>query len=444
VGEKPHHYWYPILIIFLCIQLVLRAAISFRAAPKAIHTAFSHFIAVKRERIPSYKTVSRWLVKVGLYKLKRLKEKAKDWALFVDHSVQIGTQKCLVILGTRLSKFQGKALTFEDMEILEIRLQESSNREELCQILEEAEKKVGKAAMVCADDGSDLRGGIALFCEKQGAGRVFDIVHKLGTILKKFLDSNAEWQGFCSEAAAAKKEMQQSKAAHLAPPNQRTKCRFLNTEILVGWGVDVLEALNTPGHCDKELLEESCGWVREYADHLEYLKQLMTINQKVRNHVRERGLRKRTGYEVEKMLERLDLVEEACQYAGEVIDFLKKQSKIVPLDEVWVGTSEVLESVFGKLKDLEGDQSKGGFTTLVLGVAACVGKVDLETVKKAMEETSTEDVKRWGEEQLGVTLLSRRRKALGFWRKKRKRRKVDKKKVGQHSTGILLGKVAGF
>jgi len=27
-------------------------------------------------------------------------------------------QKCLVILGVRLSKFCGKALTFEDMEIL--------------------------------------------------------------------------------------------------------------------------------------------------------------------------------------------------------------------------------------------------------------------------------------------------------------------------------------
>jgi hypothetical protein len=36
-----------LLMIVMCIKLVLEAAISFRAAPKAIHIAFSQFAAVK-------------------------------------------------------------------------------------------------------------------------------------------------------------------------------------------------------------------------------------------------------------------------------------------------------------------------------------------------------------------------------------------------------------
>jgi hypothetical protein len=45
-----------------------------------------------------------------------------------------------------------------------------------------------------------------------------------------------------------------------------------------------------------------------------------------------------------------------------------------------VGSSEVIESLFGKLKSLEQDQSKEGFTSLILGDAACVGKADADIV----------------------------------------------------------------
>lgn len=163
-------------MIIMCIRLVLQAAISFRAAPKAIYIAFSQFVAEKNQPIPSHKGVSRWLTQIGLYKLNSPKEQANDWALIVDNSVQIGTKKCLVVLGVRLSKFQGKALTFEDMEMLVIELDDKSNAKIICQALEKAQKKVGKAAMVCADDGPDLRGGVVLFCKKHGGISIAEAV----------------------------------------------------------------------------------------------------------------------------------------------------------------------------------------------------------------------------------------------------------------------------
>ena len=103
---KAPHLWYPTFMIVMCIRLILQAAISFRAVPKAIHIAFSHFVAVKQQAIPSYKSVVRWLAQVGLYKLKGPKEQADDWALIIDNSVQIGPHKLLVILGTRLGKLK--------------------------------------------------------------------------------------------------------------------------------------------------------------------------------------------------------------------------------------------------------------------------------------------------------------------------------------------------
>ena len=195
-----------------------------------------------------------------------------------------------MILGVRLSKLQGKALTFEDMEVLGMEIHENSDTKSVCKAIEKAQKKVGEIAMICADDGTDLRGGIVLFCKEHNVGRVFDITHKIGTFLKKNLEKDPEWQAFTSATAEAKRKMQQTQAAHLVPPNQRTKSRFLNIEILVHWGIDIIMALENPKHPDKILLEKYCGWIRQHKELLERLKQMSLISQKVRRHIREQGI----------------------------------------------------------------------------------------------------------------------------------------------------------
>lgn len=392
-GEKGPRSWYPTLIITICIQLILYAAVSFRAAPKAIHTVFSHFSAVKNQAIPTYKSIIRWLTRVGLYKLNCLKEQATDWALIVDNSIQVGVHKCLVVLGIRLSKRPKRALTFEDVDVLAMEIHEQTDAKVICESLKRAQKRVGQAAMVCADDGPDLRGGLRMFCAECNVGRVFDITHKIGTFLKKFLKQNPLWQTLTAAATEAKRKMQQTEAAHLAPPNQRTKCRFLNIEMLVRWGSDIMVALKNPDHPDKKLLETYCSWILQYEELIEQLNQMTLISQKVRDHIREHGISNNTGDRIEKMLE--DVLAsskfnmQACEYAGRLMDFCKEQAKIVPVGHVWIGSSEIIESLFGKLKSLEQDQSKGGFTSLVLGAAACVGKVDADIVQAALKQVKT-------------------------------------------------------
>ena len=90
----------------MCVRMVLQAAISFRAVPKVIQEVFSNFPVMQTHKIPCFKTVGRWLVRIGLFKLNRLKEKANDWAAIVDFSIQVGTQKCLVVVGLRLSRLK--------------------------------------------------------------------------------------------------------------------------------------------------------------------------------------------------------------------------------------------------------------------------------------------------------------------------------------------------
>jgi hypothetical protein len=165
------------------------------------------------------------------------------------------------------------------------------------------------------------------------------------------------------------------------------------------------------------------------------------ISQQVRQHIREHGVCSTTGEQVDAVLENAmglsNFNAQACEYAGMLIDFCHEQSKTVPVDQVWVGSSEIIESLFGKLKSLEQDQSKGGFTSLILGAAACVGKVNADVVSAAMREVSTADVDAWTQEQIGQTLLSKRRKALGSWRKKHRTKNMRREQAGSSLLNVV-------
>ena len=73
-----------------------------------------------------------------------------------------------------------------------------------------------------------------------------------------------------------------------------------------------------------------------------------------------------------------------------------------------VGTTEILESSYGKLKIIEGSQSKSGFTSPVLVCAAPFETTTMDTIKAAMVTTPSKLVDRWVSKNLGLTVQSKR------------------------------------
>jgi hypothetical protein len=54
-------------------------------------------------RQASFYSVRLWLLRLGLYHLDRPQERADDWMWIVDHTLQLGDRKCLIIVGIRQS-----------------------------------------------------------------------------------------------------------------------------------------------------------------------------------------------------------------------------------------------------------------------------------------------------------------------------------------------------
>ena len=82
------------------------------------------------------------------------------------------------------------------------------------------------------------------------------------------------------------------------------------------------------------------------------------------------------------------------------------------------GSTEILESSFGKLKEIEGDQSRSGFTSLILIWAALFGVTTPPVIRDAMTRVSVKHVKEWIQTKLGSTIQSKRAKLAHALRQK--------------------------
>ena len=95
-----------------------------------------------------------------------------------------------------------------------------------------------------------------------------------------------------------------------------------------------------------------------------------------------------------------------------VVVFVAQESAKARPDERLLGSSEVIESVLGKLKRLEQDQAKSGFTGLLLSIGAMVASNTLDVILKALKTVPTKKVLAWCKETLGRSVQAKRQEAL--------------------------------
>ena len=413
----PFHHKYSVGHIMLFISLILSASASFRCASCVIKILMSSFHLSLPS--PSWFSGRLWLLRIGYYKLMRSKNYADDWVWIVDHTVQVGKEKCLVILGIHLSSLPcpDRCLTHEDVEPIAMFPVQESNGEIVYQQLEETIQKTGIPREIIGDHGSDLKSGINKFCrEHPETCYVYDIKHKTAAVLKKELQYDESWHEFTQLAVQTKKKVQQTSLAFLSPPNQRTKARYMNIDVLIRWGGDMLaffeEERKGSGKYDRQELEEKLGWITEFRDQIGEWGELHQIMATTEQTVRKEGIYRGSHRKLKELLTCETHTERAKKVCKELLHFVAKEEMKTRAGERLLGSSEVIESIFGKLKRLEQDQSKSGFTGLLLSIAAMVSETTKSVVQKAMEKVSTKSVLDWCKKNIGQSIQTKRKEAF--------------------------------
>ena len=79
-------------------------------------------------------------------------------------------------------------------------------------------------------------------------------------------------------------------------------------------------------------------------------------------------------------------------------------------------STEILESVFGRYKQLERQHSHSGFTSLLASFATLLKPLTPDEIKDAFAQVSTKKMKQWVKDQLGNTLQSKKNQAYAEYK----------------------------
>lgn len=401
------------------VDLVLDAACSLRAASAAMKLLRRFLPAL--ERTPTYNAGQMWLLRLGLFELLRPKEAADDWVWITDHTIQVGVQKCLLVVAVRLSRWEAerRPLELHDLRFIALEPVEKSDGAVVHQQLKEMMKTTGIVPRsIVSDEGTDLKGGVEAFCaEHESTVRTLDIAHQTANLVKHELEKDDRWAEFNRQAGSAKQRLAQTSLAHLLPPTPRPKARYMNLDELVKWGQRALHYLDDPipvagQPVDRGVLQAKLGWLADHRSALEEWRQVMAVVCAGRHYVRKEGYHRGAARELRPLVAVPAQTPMSRRVAARLLRFVRVQSAAARDGERLIGSSECIESLIGKGKRLEGQQSKSGFTKMVLAMAAAVARPTADYMSQAMAQVKTQDVLTWCKEHLGVSVQSRRRQAF--------------------------------
>jgi hypothetical protein len=259
-----------------------------------------------RVESPNYNSIRSWVGRIGLYELSRKKEKREDWIFLIDFTLELGKEKVMVIYGISQEMWkervlkEKRGLKHTDGEILGIEITESATGEWVKSILEKLKETVGSPCQIITDQGSNLKKGIELYQEdNQEVITTYDVTHGMANLLKKELSSSEIYQEFLTDCSRCKQQLKQTELAFLAPPSQRSQCRYFNAERLVDWAKTLLNCSldtfldllkNFEFNQLEERLKEKLSWLGKYLKVIPLWETMIQMTRTLEKQLKALGL----------------------------------------------------------------------------------------------------------------------------------------------------------
>lgn len=412
-SEKIFRHNFTISMIKLSLDLYGKAAIGYRKVARVLEVFFENI----SEKVPHHSTVRLWVMRNGYYCLNKPIEKADDWVAIGDVTIDLGKVKCLTILGVRMSHLECRedyTLNFCDVEILGLHLTQKCTGEFVYNALEETRERVGDDILaVVIDEGADVKKGARLFQEKHNKTQILhDMPHKLSLVMKWALTNDAIWSDFLKKLLETRRLIQQTELTALMPGNQRSKGRYMDVGYLVKWPRRILER-RASGNLDsipENRFRKYFGWISDFWDSIINWEFMVEAVDLIKGIVRQMGL-SFDIYESLKMVfdEASTIIEneQLTTFLSKSIGTVQEEYEKLAEGEKIICSTEVLESAFGKFKEITSGYQ--GITGNVLGMATYLGADNTEEdIKQAMETCSVQSATTWVKEKVGKTVGSYR------------------------------------
>jgi len=394
--------------------LILEAVVSFRSVPRILEL-FNAKTSLNLPWIPHFTSVINWTLRVGLGRLKQVHSIDQPWLAVIDHSIDIGTKKALVVLRVTVDALlkRGSAIQLKDVECIGLTVHETINGDVVRDDLEKIFAKAGTPLAVIKDDDATLNNGVCQWSERQveTVPVVSDIGHSMANALKAEFEKADDYKKFIEIISHAAKCLRQTAFAFLMPPKLRTKGRFQSISKLGKWGERMLEVFAVKGRAKKgselEKLREVLPDFLQMRAFIERFALTTKVIAEVLEILKNKGLNKVTYkqcFQLSKALPRNSQVKKRLQ------DWLKKHFAIqkevteLPL----LVSSDIIESLFGNFKHIIERSPQADMNRSVLLIPALCSGRDETMVRQALNEASQADLEEWDKENIPYTIRRKR------------------------------------
>lgn len=337
------------------------------------------------------------------------KEKADDWVIILDESIQLGQDKILVVFGIREKNIDfSRPLRFQDLVPLREIPKEKWNGEIIKDVLFDLKSELGNIKYAVGDYGSDLHKGLKLL----KIPHIHDLTHKIALILEKMYKNNPCYLELTKAMSDMRIKYAQSKIAYIIPPKQRKKSRYQNIKKISDWCLKSIRYIENCKDIDMEIYDK-LKWLLDYKN---FIEDLSDINNSIRNIekiLKNNGFSNTIVKECSLILNKLTS-ESGNFFKKNVIEYFSETKKLLPGCKKILVSSDIIESAFGKYKNYVSLNPMAGVTNLILCISAFTASLTDVEIKKALENTTINDVKEWTKKFIGKTLLQKRKEIMVY------------------------------
>jgi hypothetical protein len=358
-------------------------------------------------KAPSHSTVLLWMKKYGYHELCKAKEIADDWVVILDESVQFGQNKLLVVYAIRQCAIDfSRPLVYRDLATLALISKSSWSGDDIKEVLVDVEKRIGRIRYAVADQGNPIRKALKLL----NIPHIYDLTHCISLSVEHIYKEDPQFQAYTKKMAHLRSTQALGKIAHVLPPLQRCKARFMNLRPISDWGTSVLDLLDSqPGDFREE--KDSLAWVGSYRELIGELDLLNKIINDIQSLIKKNGLSKASIQRCKQILEQVS-TRRLIQFKNVITDHFEKSINALPQLDHILCSSDILESSFGKYKNYLQDNPMVGITNLCLSIAAFTGSMKEDEIKQAFETTRVDQINKWTLSNIGKTTLAKRMEVL--------------------------------
>jgi hypothetical protein len=151
------------------------------------------------------------------------------------------------------------------------------------------------------------------------------------------------------------------------------------------------------------------GWLFNYEQDINTYTEIFTQIHSVQKQLKTQGLHSQSLEEWLKTISIDSLTPRGQKFQEKIIEYLTVETHQIPVGQILLGTSDVVESLFGKYKLFAARRPLKDIGASILLIPLFTIKITTTLVKQAMESIRFIDVISWTESIFGSSMLSQRR-----------------------------------